>query len=130
MTELELVRFIRGEMDPRAFPHSEHVRMGFEMLRRHPFAESALHYSAALRAMTANIGKQEAFHQTMTIAFLALIAERLGHGSRGYADFGEFAAANPDLMQKSVLRRWYSAERLASEAARTTFLLPDLGGRT
>jgi hypothetical protein len=122
----ELVGFIRGEVDPRTFPHSEHVRMGFEMLRRHSFEATAFHYSAALRAMTAKLGKPEAFHQTMTIAFLALIAERLQAGS--YSDFAEFAAANPDLMAKSVLARWYSPERLASEAARATFVLPDRSG--
>ena len=26
--------FIRGEVDPGRFPHREHVRMGFEILRR------------------------------------------------------------------------------------------------
>lgn len=60
----------------------------------------------------------------MTIAFLAVIAERLE--ADGQTEFAAFAAANPDLMTKSVLARWYSAERLASEAARRTFLLPDL----
>lgn len=124
--DVELLRFIRGEVDPRAFPHGEHVRMGFEMLRRHDFAETCLHYSAALRAMTARIGKPEAFHQTVTIAFLAVIAERLKAG--GQTEFAAFAAANPDLMTKSVLARWYSPERLGSDAARTTFLLPDRPG--
>lgn len=124
--ETELLRFIRGEIDPRAFPHGEHVRIGFEMLRRHSFAETCLHYSAALRAMTARIGKPEAFHQTMTVAFLAVIAERLEAGRQ--AEFAAFAAANPDLMEKSILARWYSPERLGSEAARSTFLLPDLPG--
>jgi hypothetical protein len=31
----DLTQFIRGEVDPGSFPHREHVRMGFEMLRRH-----------------------------------------------------------------------------------------------
>lgn len=124
--DAELLRFIQGEIDPRAFPHGEHVRMGFEMLRRHDFAATCLHYSAALRAMTLRIGKPEAFHQTMTIAFLAVIAERLEAG--GQTEFAAFAAANPDLMTKSVLARWYSPERLGSAAARSTFLLPDLPG--
>lgn len=123
----ELARFIRGEADPRTFPHGEHVRMAFEMLRRHDFAETAFHYSAALRAMTVRIGKPEVFHQTTTIAFLALIGERLQGGK--YTDFADFAAANPDLMMKSVLKRWYSPERLASQAARATFVLPDLSGQ-
>lgn len=119
----ELERFVRGETDAAQFPHREHVRMAFEMLRRHDFAESVLHYSRALRAMTARAGKPEAFHQTLTIAFLALIAERLEGAAAD--DFGTFVRANPDLLEKTVLARWYGAERLGSAAARRTFLLPD-----
>ncbi|HEV2286029.1 MAG TPA: hypothetical protein VGR80_08300, partial [Steroidobacteraceae bacterium] len=73
----DLERFVRGETDAARFPHREHLRMAFEMLARHDFPESVLHYSRALRAMTARAGKPEAFHQTVTIAFLALIAERM-----------------------------------------------------
>ncbi len=98
--------------------------MAFEMLRRHDFAETALHYSRGLRAMTERAGKPAAFHQTVTIAFLALIAERM-EGAQADA-FAAFARANPDLLERSVLTRWYGPERLASEAARRTFLLPDL----
>jgi hypothetical protein len=122
-TLTRLREFVRGEVDPRDFPHREHVRMGFEMLRRHDFVETAYHYSAALRAMTAKIGKPEIFHQTLTIAFLAIIAERMQAGA--HDDFADFLAANPDLMSRSVLTSSYSPERLASPAARATFLLPD-----
>jgi hypothetical protein len=120
--ELELARFVRGELDPRAFPHREHVRMAFEMLRRHSFVETALHYSQALRTMTEKIGKPEVFHQTLTIAFLSLIAERMHTG--GAHDFDSFAASNPDLMDKSAVARCYPPERLALDAARRTFILP------
>ena len=119
----DVARFIRGDVDPGRFPHREHVRMGFEILRRHNFAEAAFHYCTALREMTRRVGKPEAFHQTITIAFLALIAERLEAG--GYSDFASFAGANADLIDKSALKRWYRPERLATEAARRTFLLPD-----
>ena len=97
--------------------------MGFEMLRRHNFSESAHHYSLALRTMAARAGRPEAFHQTTTIAFLSLIAERM-QGMEA-ADFDAFEQANPDLMAKSALAHWYRPERLALEAARRTFLLPD-----
>ena len=119
----DLNQFIRGEVDPGKFPHREHLRMGFEMLRRHHFEEAALHYCGALRTMTARVGKPMAFHQTITIAFLALIAERMEAGQ--HADFEAFANANPDLIDKSALRRWYRPERLATDAARRTFVLPD-----
>ena len=119
----ELGRFVRGEIPASEFPHREHLRMAFEMLRRHDFAESVLHYSRALRTMTEKAGKPEAFHQTVTIAFLALIAERMESSSSG--DFAAFVRANPDLDEKSVLARWYRPERLGSAAARRTFLLPE-----
>lgn len=118
-----LEHFVRGEIPAAAFPHREHVRMAFEMLKCHDFPETVLHYSRALRAMAAKAGKPQAFHQTVTIAFLSLIAERM-QAARA-ADFAAFARENPDLMGKSVLARWYRPERLASEAARRTFLLPD-----
>jgi hypothetical protein len=122
LTELE--RFARGEVDPRNFPHREHVRMAFEMLRRHDFAETVLHYSRALRAMSARAGNPQAFHQTVTIAFLSLIAERMQE-SGGAADFDALVRAHPELLDKAALTRWYRPERLASEAARHTFLLPE-----
>ena len=114
---------MRGEMNPAAFPHREHVRMGYEMLRRYDFAAAAYHYSCGLRVMTARAGRPEAFHQTTTIAFLSLIAERLALGAKP-ADFTAFERDHPDLMDKSVLTQWYQPERLALAAARQTFLLP------
>ena len=119
----DLERFVRGEVDPAQFPHREHVRMAFEMLRRHDFAEAVLHYSRALRALTDRAGKPEAFHQTVTIAFLSLIAERMEGG--GASDFAAFARQHPELLEKSVLSRRYRPERLASAAAKRTFLLPE-----
>ena len=123
---LDLERFVRGEVNAAAFPHREHVRMGFEMLRRHDFAETVFRYSAAVRAMVARVGKPEAFHQTVTIAFLALIAERLASGE--YADFEAFVRAHGELLDKGVLGRWYPVGRLSMEVARRTFVLPEPAG--
>jgi hypothetical protein len=54
----ELTRFMRGEVDPADFPHREHVRMGFETLRRHNFSEAAHRYSVALRTMAARAARK------------------------------------------------------------------------
>ena len=119
----ELLMFVRGELDAASFPHREHVRMGFEMLRRHDFATSVLHYSQALRSMARKAGKPEAFNQTVTIAFLSLIAQCMQPGHQ--KDFAAFVEHHPQLLDKRTLARWYAPERLASEAARRAFLLPD-----
>lgn len=119
-TVIELRRFIGGDCDPANFPHREHVRVAFEMLRRHSFPETVLHFSQALRQMAARGGRPEAYHETITIAFLSVIAERMGDIDA----FDAFASANPDLLDKRVLARWYGAEQLASDRARRTFVLP------
>jgi hypothetical protein len=119
----ELRRFARGDIDAASFTHREHVRMAFEMLRRHDFVETALHFSHAVRIMAARAGHAQVFHQTITIAFLSLIAERMELGRQ--LDFESFALANPDVFEKNVLNRWYCPERLSTKAARQTFLLPD-----
>jgi len=112
----DLERFVRGETDPAHFPHREHLRMAFEMLRRHDFAETALHYSRGLRALTARAGKPEAFHQTVTIAFLALIAERMARGQAD--DFAAFAR-EPGPAREVGARPlvWARAARLRGGAA-------------
>jgi hypothetical protein len=121
--EADVERFVRGEVDAANFPHREHVRMAFELLRRHDFAESAWLYSRALRLMTAKAGRPEAFNQTTTIAFLSLIAERLERG--GGPDFAAFARAHPEMLDKRVLSRWYRPDQLATGIARRTFVLPE-----
>jgi hypothetical protein len=119
----DLARFLHGELDPASFRHADHVRTAFEMLERHPFIEAAAPYSAGLKALARKAGRPDAYHETITLAFLSLIAERMSE--RAFADFESFAAANPDLMEKSALSRWYAPERLNSERARKTFVLPD-----
>jgi hypothetical protein len=119
----ELARFLRGELELHSFPHREHVRMAFELLRRHDFACSVHRYSDALRTMTARAGKSHAFNQTVTIAFLSLIAERMELAAA--SDFASLVRAHPELLDPKLLSRWYRPGRLGSDAARRTFLMPD-----
>ena len=119
----ELAHFLHGKLDPDAFHHSDHVRTAFEILQRHDFMKAAQAYSAGLKVLAQKAGRPGAYHETITLAFLSVIAERMSE--RAFADFESFAAANPDLMEKSALLRWYAPERLNSERARRTFVLPD-----
>ena len=66
------------------------------------------------------------YHETITWAFLLLIAERLA--ANPCQHWEPFAAANQDLLvwKPSILERYYSKELLASDLARRTFLMPDL----
>lgn len=125
--ERDLERFLRGDVAAADLPHREHLRMAFAILRRHDFLESAQRYAAALRIIAHRAGHPQAFSLTITLAFLALIAERLA--AQQDVDFEEFAARNPDLLDKGVLAHWYRPERLTGALGRETFLLPDTAGQ-
>lgn len=118
-----LESFLAGEIRPKDFRHADHVRAGYELLARHEFLDAAAIYSRVLKQMTARAGKPEAFHLTVTLAFLSVIAERME--AQSHASFADFARANPDLMDRALLSRWYRPERLNAMAARRGFLLPD-----
>jgi hypothetical protein len=118
----ELRDLENGRLDPKQFPHREHVRLAFEMLGRYSFPEALARFSRGLRHLARKGGRPEAYHETITAAFLALIGERRLEGH--YGSWEEFAAHNPDLFDKNLLREWYEPEVLNSAVARRTFVLP------
>jgi len=120
--DLAIAQFCGGTLDPARFHHRDHVRIAFEMLRRAPLLTVAPVYAEALRGLAARAGRPGAYHETITVGFLALVGERLGQGEAG--DFAQFERNHGDLFDKSVLLRWYDAERLGSSAARRSFVLP------
>jgi hypothetical protein len=118
-----LTAFLAGAIDNIAFRHADHVRVGFELLSTHDFATAAQAFSTALRAIAGRAGNPAGYHETITIAFLALIAERsAGSGFDGVEDFLQ---RNSDLLDKAILERWYAPERLRSAVARRVFILPE-----
>ena len=121
-----LADFEEGRLDPSRFPHRQHVRVGYELLERHPFPEALLHLARGLRRLAAKAGRPEVYHETITAAFLALIGERR-LGER-YADWDDFAARNPDLFRKELLEKFYESAVLHSPVARQTFVLPQRAG--
>lgn len=116
--------FERGLIDPADFTHREHLRMGYELLRRHDFPEALLRYCRGLKILVARAKAEDKFNLTITVAFLALIAERMESGEA--PDFDSFADANPALFDPGILRRLYTPARLDTAIAKRTFLLPDL----
>jgi len=79
-TEEELLALEMGRLDPARFPHPEHVRLGYEMLGRYSFGEALTRFSRGLKLLTAKAGRPEVYHETVTVAFLALINERRAKG--------------------------------------------------
>ena len=122
----ELAALEAGALDPSKFPHLEHVRLAYEMLERYPFAEAISRFSRGLKLLTAKAGRPEVYHETITVAFLAVIGERRTRAvSQSWTDF---KANNADLFDKRCLSKWYDSEQLDSDLARRTFCLPSRSG--
>ncbi len=125
----ELDDFYAGRIRTPGFAHRDHVRMAFLALSRDPFPVAFARYSEGIRQLAVHAGRPEKFNQTITGAFLSLIAERLAAHPPAkphpLADFDAFADANPDLLEAGLLDRYYSPRRLASTQAKAVYLLPD-----
>jgi hypothetical protein len=123
VTDAELLAgFEDGSLE--AFPHREHVRVAWLIVRRDGMPRALESFPERLRAFALKKGTPNLYHQTITWAFLLLLAERLGDAQEA---FDAFAARNPALLawNPSLLDRYYKQETLASERARSLFLLPD-----
>jgi hypothetical protein len=121
-----VARFERLEIAPADFRHREHTRLAFAMLRDADFGEAALRFRAALRRFAAAIGAHGKYHETLTWAYLALVARCVHEGS--YASSFELLAAHPDLLdhQAGLLARYYDVAAItASPLARSVFVLPE-----
>ena len=126
MTDDELLRsFESGDEPPGGFHHEQHVRVAWIYLQRLPLAEALGRFTTALKHFAERQGAPGLYHETITVAFVLLINERLSdsHDLR----WPEFAARHPDLLawKPSILDRFYRAETLSSPRARHGFVMPD-----
>ena len=127
MTDEALVHaFESTELPPEQFPHREHVRVAWWYLRECTLPEALLRFTTALRRFAAAKGVPGLYHETITVAFMLVIADRLDEESRALP-WTAFAARHPDLLawKPSVLSRYYTDQTLFSDRARQRFAMPD-----
>lgn len=120
-----LARFSDTTLPASEFHHEQHVQVAWLFVREYGMPAALAEFTAAIKRFAVAKGAHGLYHETITWAFLLLIAERQ---ARTKPDTWEqFAAANPDLLvwKPSILARYYSKELLASDLARQTFLMPD-----
>lgn len=118
-----LERFETRQIAAPDFHHKDHILVAFEMLKKYDFVDACTRYASTIREMAESVDALEKYNTTITIAFMSLIAERKAMSDND--DLNGFLANNPDLLDKSVLKTWYTQERLSSAMARGQFLLPD-----
>lgn len=114
-----LLRFESGTLTE--FPHESHLRVVYLLIRRDG-ADAALRAVAAgILAMARANGRPEAYHVTRTTAWTRLVA-----ATGANAGSMQWLASHPELTRRDLLDDFYSAGRLLTDEARTTFVEPDL----
>ena len=78
--EKELRDFEAGRLDPAGFRHRDHVRLGYELLSRYSLGDAINRFSSGLRLLAARAGRPQLYHETITVAFLALVQRQLRLG--------------------------------------------------
>lgn len=121
MSDDEFLRaFEDGTLPKDAFTHAAHVRLAWACLRRDGFAAGSERVVRGIRAFAALHGATGLYHETVTRAWLALVAA----ADAGEPSFEEFLAAHPELRGRA-LERHYAPETLAAPEARARFVPPD-----
>ncbi|MFL6279613.1 MAG: hypothetical protein ACJ731_05845 [Vicinamibacterales bacterium] len=127
LTDDELIEGFEATTLP-SFPHAEHVRLTILYLARHGREETERKLFAGLRRFAAAKGVPQKFHVTMTIAWLDLVdAARRRHPEAD--DPAALVSLCPELLDRDALLRFYTSDRLMSDAARERWVAPDRAGR-
>jgi hypothetical protein len=120
-----LDRFLDTTLPSDQFHHRQHVQVAWLFVRKYGMPEALTEFTAAIKRFAVAKGATGLYHETITWAFLLLIADRQARQPAN--TWEQFEAANADLLawKPSILSRYYSKELLESDLARRTFLMPD-----
>ena len=119
-----LKQFEMATLPAEQFNHEAHVRAGWLYLREYAIGEAIDRFCRSLRAFAAAVGATGKYHETMSVAWMLLIAERLS--ATRELDWRAFAERHPELFAKPpLLLQYYSSTTLDSDRARNGFVMPE-----
>ena len=105
--------------------HLAHIRVAWTCLSIAPPRDALARIrDGILRFNTNVLHRRHKYHETVTVAFARIVAARMKPGE----SWNDFADRIEDLLDtvNPVLLKYYSEDRLFSDAARSGFLEPDL----
>jgi len=111
-----------ADLPAGSYNHRSHIRTGFLYVRRYGFEGAVERMRETLVRFTIAVGAEGKYHETITVAFLDLINQRLANQDAG--DWKSFLAANPDLLDGAILLKYYDPEVLKSDLARVSYIPP------
>jgi hypothetical protein len=100
VTDLELLEgFENCTLPNEAFHHEEHVRVAFLYLSRYTVREAFERFSKSLVKFAAAHGKSNLYKETLTLAYLLIIRQRVDQRGRTQS-WEEFKNSNMDLLDR------------------------------
>jgi len=115
-----LAAFHSYSLSPSCFRHADHLRLAWLHVHQHPLEIAIENIRCGIQAYAKQLGKPDIYHETLTIAWVRLIA------SHDEPTFDDFLSQNEYRLKGELLYRFWSPERLQSESARKAWLPPDL----
>ena len=127
-----LDRFETCRIDHASWSHRCHVRMAYLYVREHGYDAGIVRIRDGINALNASHGDaipkdqvDRGYHETLTVAWARVIAAAIAAWGPE-PDFGAVAEKHPHLVQKTLLRLFYSRPRIMSWEAKRVFVEPDL----
>lgn len=121
--------FERRTLPAAEWVHAAHIRMAWIYMTRHGFDGALARARAGIKAFNAANGIVDAplrgYHETLTQAWLRVVSATI-RGQDPCATSMEFLEAQPHLRVRTLLRVFYSKDRMLSPEAKGSFLAPDL----
>jgi len=106
------------------FGHREHLRLAWRELREHEHDVALARIETAIRHVAEAHGAPGKYHRTMTEAWAVFVAYHLAEAPA--LGFDEFLERFPGLLDGGLIKHHYSPALLATPAARSTWVDPDL----
>jgi hypothetical protein len=125
MNNQELIRRFESNTLTTEFHHVDHVQLAFAYLSMYAPLDALERFCVALKRYATAHRSPQLYHETITHAYFFLIRERMARNAA--QSWEDFSRNNPDLFlsKNGILSRYYTAEALQSDLARTVFLFPD-----
>jgi hypothetical protein len=106
------------------FGHRQHVHLTWLAVRRCGTAAAIRLVSDGIQGLARYAGAPQKYNATVSRAWVELVGHHAGQSDT--ADFDAFTDQHPALLNKRLLSHFYSSATLASIAARTSWVEPDL----
>lgn len=115
--------FEDASLDASAFRHRDHVRLAWLYLRREGEQRATQLMLEGIGRFAAAKGAAGVYHETLTRAWIRLVAAALARDAS--RDFDSFVEAHPELLDKRRPYAFYTDETLDGAAARVGWVEPD-----